>query len=335
MKPTIAITMGDAAGIGPEIIVKALAGKEIYDYCRPLVIGHKAALDREQAALGLNLDLVTVADLSQIQPGKPAIWDFPDIPPPLVHPGQPDAATGRAAAAYIQTAVQLALGKRVSAITTAPISKYALHQAGYNYPGHTEFLAELTQTEEYAMMLTGGPLRVILVTTHCALKDVPAKLNQSLILKTIRITHKYLPQWGVKHPRIAVAALNPHGGESGILGREEQELIEPAVRQAQAENIQVSGPYPADTLFHRAANGEFDAAVVMYHDQGLIPLKLLAFRQAVNITLGLPILRTSVGHGCAFDIAGRSQADPESLIQAIRLASEAIGTDNEIKNEKF
>ncbi len=330
MKPIIAITMGDAAGIGPEIIVKALVGKEVYAYCRPLVIGHKTMLDREQATLGLSLDLATVADLSQIQPGKPAVWDFPDIPPPLVRPGQPDAATGRAAVAYIKKAVQLALQKQVSAITTAPISKYAMHQAGYNYPGHTELLAELTQTEEYAMMLTGNPLRVILVTTHCALKDVPARLSQSQILKTIRIAHKYLPQWGVKHPRIAVAALNPHGGESGILGREEQEIIEPAIRQAQAENIQVSGPHPADTLFHRAAHGEFDATVVMYHDQGLIPLKLLAFRQAVNITLGLPILRTSVGHGCAFDIAGRSQADPQSLIQAVKLASQAIGTADEI-----
>ena len=331
MNPIIAITLGDAAGIGPEIILKALAQPEIYRFCRPLVIGHKEMLSQTQTVLGLNIVLKTATDASQIQPGEPAVWDFTDIPPPDVRPGNPDAATGGAAAAYIRKAVELALQKQVAAMVTAPISKYALHQAGYPYPGHTELLAELTQTKEYAMMLVGGPLRVILVTTHCALKDVPARLSRPKLLEIIRLTHKYLPGWGVKNPRIAVAALNPHAGESGILGGEERDILAPAIRQAQAQGIQVSGPWPADSLFYRAAQGEFNAVVCMYHDQGLIPLKLLAFRQAVNITLGLPILRTSVGHGCAFDIAGKGQADPQSLIQAIKLAAQAIGAAN---NEK-
>jgi 4-hydroxythreonine-4-phosphate dehydrogenase len=219
--------------------------------------------------------------------------------------------------------VALATSGQIAAITTAPISKQAINQAGYNYPGHTELLAELTKAKDYAMMLVGGKLRVVLVTIHCALSQVPARINKTQVLRVIRLVHHCLPRWGVSRPRIAVAGLNPHAGEDGLLGREEQEQIRPAVKEAKKLGIAVRGPLPADSLFYRALEDEFDVVVAMYHDQGLIPLKMTAPRQAVNVSLGLPIVRTSVGHGCAWDIAGKGVADPASLIAALKLASQA------------
>jgi 4-hydroxythreonine-4-phosphate dehydrogenase len=327
-QPIIGITLGDGAGIGPEILLKALSAPEVYNFCRPLVIGNRSLLANTQNNLGLSLELEAVHEkLSQasFQPGKVAVWDFPQLDMSGIKPGQPNKLTGEASVQYIKTAAGLVKGGEIAAITTLPISKQAIYQAGYDYPGHTELLAELTQTNDYAMMLVGGKLRVVLVTTHCAISQVSGKINKPKVLRIIRLVHRCLPCWGVTEPRIAVAALNPHAGEGGLMGKQELEHLQPAVKEARESGIAVWGPLPADSLFYRILEGEFDVAVVMYHDQGLIPLKMLAFRQAVNVTLGLPIVRTSVGHGCAYDIAGKGVADPASLIAALKLASRAVG----------
>ncbi len=322
--PIIGITLGDGAGIGPEIILKALSLPWVYDFCRPLVVGNLSLLEDTQKSLGLSLKLQPVNDSlarAVFKPGQIAVWDFPRLKLSQIIPGKPDKYTGEAAYRYIKTAVELALNAEIAAIATAPISKQALQQAGYNYPGHTELLGELTRTRDYAMMLVGGDLRVVLVTTHLPFSQVSSRISADRVLRIIKLVDCCLPQWGVLHPRIAVAALNPHAGEGGLLGEEEQAHIQPAVTQAQKSGIAVYGPLPADSLFYRAIDGEFDAVLAMYHDQGLIPLKMRAPREAVNITLGLPIIRTSVGHGCAWDIAGKGLADPASLVAALKLAS--------------
>jgi 4-hydroxythreonine-4-phosphate dehydrogenase len=221
----------------------------------------------------------------------------------------------------ILTAVKMAEEKELSAVVTCPISKSLMQQVGYDYEGHTQLIASLTRCKEYVMMLAGAKLRVALVTIHCSLQDVPVLLSKEKVLRTIRITARALERdFGIRNPRIAVAALNPHAGEEGLFGREEEKIIAPAIRKAASEGYGAEGPFPADSLFHKAAGGEFDAVVAMYHDQGLIPLKLLHFSDAVNVTLGLPIVRTSVDHGTAYDIAGKDKADPSSLKAAIRMA---------------
>ncbi len=324
-KPIIGITLGDVAGIGPEIIIKALSSPEVYELCSPLVVGNLSVLKDTQRSLGTSLTLEAVNERlaeAAFEPGRIAVWDFPGLDVSGVEPGRPDERTGEAAFQYIKTAVELATNGQIAGITTAPISKQALQQAGHNYPGHTELLAELTHTDDYAMMLVGGDLRVVLVTTHLALSQVTSRINKANVLKIIKLVNRSLPYWGISKPRIAVAALNPHAGEEGLLGREEQEHICPAVQEAGESGIDVRGPLPADSLFYRVLEGEFDVVVAMYHDQGLIPLKLNAPRQAVNITLGLPVVRTSVGHGCAWDIAGKGIADAGSLIAALKLASQ-------------
>ena len=234
---------------------------------------------------------------------------------------RPTSKGGRAAAGYIKRAAELALGKQVDGIVTAPISKEALKMAGLKWPGHTEMLAELTGTKDYAMMLIGGPLRVILVTIHTALRNVPDLITRQKIVRTIRLARKACDMLGIKRPRIAVAGLNPHAGEKGIFGDEEIRKIIPAVREAIKGGIPVSGPYPPDTVFHKAYGGEVDIIVCMYHDQGLIPLKMIAFEKGVNVTVGLPFIRTSPDHGTAYDIAWKGIADPSSMIEAIKLAA--------------
>jgi 4-hydroxythreonine-4-phosphate dehydrogenase len=336
--PVIGITLGDGAGIGPEIVLKALSNPEIYRCCNPLVVGNLSLLSYTQKNLGLSLKLETVNDrLAQttFQPGRIAIWDFPQLDPAGIKPGLPNKLTGEASIRYIKTAVELIHQGQLDAITTLPISKFAIAQAGYNYPGHTELLAELTQAIDYAMMLTGDKLRVVLVTTHCALNQVAKKINKAEILRVICLAYRCLPHWGVPTPRIAVAALNPHAGEEGLLGNEEQEHIRPAVEEAESLGINVRGPLPADSLFYRVIQGEFDVVIAMYHDQGLIPLKMIAFKQVVNVTLGLPLIRTSVGHGCAWDIAGKGIAAPDSLIAAVELASRAVGFREKAPNHAF
>ncbi|MBI3584363.1 MAG: 4-hydroxythreonine-4-phosphate dehydrogenase PdxA [Nitrospinae bacterium] len=307
--PVIAITMGDPAGIGAEIILKALEKREIFKYSIPIIIGDKKFLKK-------TADSLNISPL----PSNITIIDFKNIPKKFII-GRPTRVSGKAAVEYIKSAVSLAKDKKVDAIVTAPISKEAIQMAGYKYPGHTEMLAELTDTKNYAMMLTGKKIRVVLVTTHTAVKNVSRLITRKKILKAIRLTDSALKSWGFLNPRIGVSALNPHGGEGGIFGDEEIKIIMPAINDARSEGIDVNGPFPADTLFTPSKRANFDAIVVMYHDQGLIPIKMSAFGKAVNITLGLPFIRTSVDHGTAYDIAGKNLADPSSLIEAVKLAA--------------
>ncbi len=318
--PIIAVTMGDATGIGPEVVVKALSDARLTN-CHPVIIGDPQTL-REATGNSSPLSIELIGDIPD-QPSLPGVIQVLD---PYgknlsgLEPGCPCAQSGAAALTYIETAAKLALAGKITAMTTAPISKHAIQAAGSEFPGHTEFLAYLTKSNNYAMMLAGGSLRVALATIHIGLATVAGALRTDNILKVIRLLWAELPALGAGQQRIAVAALNPHAGEDGIFGGEEEEKIVPAVKKAQAEGIDVSGPYPADSLFWRAAEGEFDAVVAMYHDQGLVPLKLLAFHTGVNVTLGLPIIRTSPDHGCAFDLAGKNKANPSSMIEAINLA---------------
>ncbi len=322
-RPIIGITMGDPSGIGPEIVIKALADKALYDLCRPVVFGDEAVLSSNimnaPCKMSLNpiqnpveatgthgtVDLVAVSRLNSSD----------------VLPGKPTPEGGKAMVAYIVMAVQAAQEGATEAVVTCPINKSLMHGAGYRFEGHTQLLAHLTHTDRYVMMLAGKKLRVALVTIHCALKDVSDLLSTESIYQTIALTAQALQRdFGIDHPRLAVAALNPHGSESGLFGSEEEEIIKPAVTKASRAGWHSVGPLPADTLFYKAATGHFDAVVAMYHDQGLIPLKVLDFADAVNITLGLPIVRTSVDHGTAYDIAGSGKADASSLKAAVRLA---------------
>jgi 4-hydroxythreonine-4-phosphate dehydrogenase len=314
--------MGDPAGIGPEVIVKALADPKIYDLCRPVVFGDRGALDLcVGKRRGAVIRDITRADEAQGKPRQIDLIAVCRLERDALTPGRPRPEGGAAMVDCIVTAVEMAKRKEISAVVTCPISKALMHQAGHFYEGHTQLIASLTRCKDYVMMLAGKKLRVALVTIHCALKDVPSLLSKEKVYRTIRTTAKALEQdFGLAGPRLAVAALNPHAGEEGLFGDEERKIIGPAIRKATAEGYRAEGPFPADSLFSRAAQGEFDAVVAMYHDQGLIPLKLLHFSDAVNVTLGLPIVRTSVDHGTAYDIAGKDRADPSSLKAAIALA---------------
>jgi 4-hydroxythreonine-4-phosphate dehydrogenase len=332
--PIIGITMGDPSGIGPEIIIKALSDPGIYACCTPVIIGDPSVLSLcLKYAPNEHLKIKEIADIGKAEGilGQIDLTPLSRLEQNRAIPGTPSREGSRAMAGYIVTAVEMALKDEISGMVTCPINKTLLNEAGYNYEGHTQMIAHLTGSTDYVMMLAGERLRVTLVTIHCALKDVPSRINKENILKTIRITHSALiDDFGIKIPRIAVAALNPHAGESGMFGTEEEEIILPAVRTAEKEGINVQGPLPADSLYFKAVSGEFDAVVNMYHDQGLIPLKMLHFSDAVNITLGLPIIRTSVDHGTAYDIAGKGIADPASLKAAIRMATEIAGNRKKI-----
>ena len=283
VKPRIAITEGDPAGIGPEIARRAAADSRVLEKCEPVLYG--------------------AADGTAFEPGVLS------------------AEAGKAAYEAILRATADAQHGDVAAIATAPINKEALRLAGYPWNGHTDLLAHLTRTEHVAMMFFSDELRVVLATVHVPLADVPRLLTQSLVERTIALTARELPKFDKVQPRIAVAGLNPHAGEHGLFGTEEQEAIVPAIDRCRAKGIDVSGPFPADTLFVRARRGEFDVVIACYHDQGLIPVKLAAFGKAVNVTIGLPIIRTSVDHGTAFDIAGKGIADAESMVAAVLLAA--------------
>jgi len=317
----LAITMGDPGGVGPEIIVKALNHPEIRNYCIPLVIGDRVPMEEAIRLLKVPLKLKIVNSPGEAsRSGKPIdLIDMGRIK--KFKKGKPTAEGGRASVSYIRKAVELAMNREVEGIVTAPISKEALKMAGFKWPGHTEMLAELTNTEDYAMMLTGGPLRVILVTIHTALRNVPVLITKERVLKTLRLAQKACDMLGMKNPRIAVSGLNPHAGEAGIFGDEEMKKIIPAIKDAQKERIPVSGPYSPDTVFHKAYRGETDIVVCMYHDQGLIPLKMIAFHEGVNVTVGLPIIRTSPDHGTAYDIAWKGVANRSSMLEAIKLAA--------------
>ena len=315
--------MGDPSGIGPEIIIKALADPDIHDICRPVVLGDPGVLSAHIPGISQPTLLeITKPFEASGTPGKLDLIALSGLEEASRVAGDPHPEGGKAMVEYILKAAQWAQRGELDAIVTCPINKALMHRAGYAFEGHTQLLAHLTSCEDYVMMLAGEKLRVTLVTIHCPLRDVPGLLSPEKVLKTISITSRALrADFGIKRPRLAVAALNPHAGEEALFGREEKEIIEPAIESARGEDIEVEGPLPADTLFHKAAEGQYDAVVCMYHDQGLIPLKLLHFSDGVNITLGLPIIRTSVDHGTAYDIAGKGIADPSSLKAAIRVAA--------------
>ena len=323
-RPILAVTMGDITGIGPEIIIKALAEASLYEVCRPLVLGDLPALVRARKICGIRVDLHPVAAPAEgyYRAGNVDILVLSRFSSEAVVFGRPTPGSGAAMVEYILTAVDLALSGQAAAIVTAPISKAAMHLGGYYYPGHTELLAERCQTTNFAMMLAGGEFRVVLATIHCPLREVPGRLSQTELLRLFTLTANALQRdFGLKNPCLGVAALNPHAGEGGMFGDEEARIIAPAVAAAREQGLDVVGPLPADTIFVRHQRGEFAAVVVMYHDQGLIPLKLLHFGDAVNVTLGLPIIRTSVDHGTAYDLAGTGRADPGSLKAALSLAA--------------
>ncbi|MBI4691347.1 MAG: 4-hydroxythreonine-4-phosphate dehydrogenase PdxA [Nitrospirae bacterium] len=317
----IAITMGDPGGIGPEIIIKALYCAGIRDYCTPFVIGDGVIMEEIAGLLKLPLKLRTINSPEDTisEMGTIEFIDMGFLKG--FEKGKATAGNGTASAGYIKKAVGYALDKKVDAIVTAPISKEALNLAGVKWHGHTEMLAELTGTKDYAMMLVGGPLRVILVTIHTSLRSVPDMITEENMLKTIRFAKKACDMLDIKNPRIAVAGLNPHAGESGLFGDEEIKEIIPAIEAAKREGIPVTGPYPPDIIFNKAYKGEFDVIVCMYHDQGLIPLKMIAFEEGVNVTIGLPFVRTSPDHGTAYDIAWKGIANPSSMLEAIKLAA--------------
>jgi 4-hydroxythreonine-4-phosphate dehydrogenase len=320
--PVIGITMGDPAGIGPEIIVKAFADESIYQGCRPVLLGDPGAINQAVGGKG-SIKIREIGQPSEALGTRGCMDVIPvcRLEKECLVPGFPRVEGGVAMVDCIITAVEMAKKGEIAAMVTCPINKALMHEAGYPYEGHTQFIAGLTDCRDYVMMLAGERLRVALVTIHCALKDVPFLLTSERISRTIAITSKALREdFGLDHPKIGVAALNPHAGEHGLFGLEEEEIIRPAIEKAGEEGCYAEGPYPADTLFFKAAGGRFDAVVAMYHDQGLIPLKLLHFSDAVNVTLGLPIIRTSVDHGTAYDIAGKGVADPSSLKAAIGMA---------------
>lgn len=322
--PVVGITMGDPTGIGPEIVVKALSHKSTFRFCRPLVLGDGNIMARAITLLraALRINKIEHVEEGRYADGTLNLINLSEIDPDKAAYGAPTESCGKAMVCYIEEAVKLALDNRIDAITTAPISKKALSDAGYAYPGHTELLAELTGSKDYLMMLAGDRLKVTLVTIHCGLKEVVPLLTTEKILAAIKMTEHALTKFfGEEKPKIAVAAVNPHAGEGGLFGKEEEGIIRPAVIEARRLGMHVEGPMPPDTLFYHAAQGTYAAVVSMYHDQGLIPLKLLHFEDAVNVTLGLPIIRTSVDHGTAYDLAGTGKANPSSLLNALKLAA--------------
>jgi 4-hydroxythreonine-4-phosphate dehydrogenase len=327
-RPRIAVTMGDPAGIGPEIVLKAVAEPEVQAVCAPFIVGDAQLLAHTARTLDLQCgyDIVRRGEPLPDTPEGPVIYHLDNIGAP-VEPGVESGAAGRAAAEYIEAAVELCGAGAVEAISTAPINKRALFLGGYSFPGHTEFLAHLTGATECAMAFVASNLRVVLISTHVPLAEAIRLVEKERIVRVARLTDRELRRWGIASPRIAVAALNPHGAEGGLFGVEESAEIAPAVEALRDEGLLVSGPYSADTVFLRASRGEFDAVVSCYHDQAMIPVKCLSFGEAVNVTLGLPFIRTSVDHGTAFDIAGRGLAEHSSLVAAITLAARLARAD--------
>jgi 4-hydroxythreonine-4-phosphate dehydrogenase len=315
-KPIIGITMGDPNGIGAEVIVKALLCSEIQGLCTSIVFGDAKVLEDAKKLIGTSneINVINITKLNRT----------------TLSPGRPDKKSGEASLLYVKEAVRFALEEKIDAIVTAPISKESIHLAGAKYPGHTEMLQELTGAKRVVMMFEGGKFRVVLVTIHCALSEVPQLINEEKILSTIELTYESLINlFRIPKPKIVVSALNPHAGEAGAFGNEEALHIIPAIQKAREKGINVTGPLPADTLFYYAAQGKWDAVVAMYHDQGLIPFKMLSFDDGVNVTLGLPIIRTSPDHGTAYDIAWRGKANPSSMIAAICVAVRLARNKNE------
>jgi 4-hydroxythreonine-4-phosphate dehydrogenase len=324
-RPLLLITLGDVAGIGPEIVARAWP--VLAEVCRPVVVGDPLWLRRGLDLVGGTAEVVTVDDPSAVVATAALVPCLRVAHPDLsdVEPARVDARAGRAAYDFLCAAIDLALAGRADGIVTAPLHKEGLHAAGLRYPGHTEILAERTGTTRFAMLLYGDGLAVAHVTLHLALRDVFTHITTPAVRERIELLQEILPCLVDRPPRIAVAALNPHAGDGGLFGDEEGTILAPAVAAARAAGIDASGPYPADTLFVRASSGEFDGIVAMYHDEGHIAMKLRSGWRCVNITAGLPIVRTSVAHGTAYDIAGRGLADASSLVEAVKVAVKLAG----------
>lgn len=325
-RPIIGLTMGDPAGIGPEVILKSLAQHKIHKICRPIVIGDANTIRHNLGILNLDIEIRVVSKVNEAHfaPRIVNVFDLMNVDLHELEPGITSGMAGKAAVEAITKAVELSMKKEIDAIATAPLNKEAMFMAGYKYPGHTEILADLTQTKDFSMMLVTENLKVIHVSTHVSLAEAITRVKTERIRTVIQIAQDTLTRMKLANPKIAVAGLNPHASEGGLFGNEELAEIIPAIEDARKSGIQVSGPYPPDTVFYRASKGEFDIVVVMYHDQGHIPIKLMGFDTGVNVTVGLPIIRTSVDHGTAFDIAYQGKADESSMIEAIELAAKMV-----------
>ncbi|MGB7573689.1 MAG: 4-hydroxythreonine-4-phosphate dehydrogenase PdxA [Thermodesulfobacteriota bacterium] len=322
--PTIGITMGDPTGIGPEIIVKALSMEEPFQACRPIVFGDREVLSRaiQIQSLSTTLEITEKIPEDGYLSGKIFLLPVSRLDITSLRFGQPDRGCGEAMVRYIEEAVKWATRGTLDAITTCPINKQAINAAGYSFPGHTELLGHLTQASPVAMMFLGSKWKIVLVTTHLPLKDVSRWITASRILSTLRLTDEGMKKYfAIAHPKMAVLGLNPHCGEGGLLGEEEKREVLPAIAEAKSLGMDVEGPFPADSFFSLSGRTVFDAVISMYHDQGLIPIKMLDFKEAVNFTLGLPFIRTSVDHGTAYDLAGKGLADPTNLVKAVLAAA--------------
>jgi 4-hydroxythreonine-4-phosphate dehydrogenase len=322
--PKIGITMGDPTGIGPEIIVKALSMEGPFQACRPIVFGDREVLSRAIQMQHLSAALEIIGEIPDdgYLPRKIFLFPISHLEVTSLRFGQPDRTCGEAMVKYIEEAVKWVRSGRLDAITTCPINKQAMNAAGYHFPGHTELLAHLTQASPVAMMFLGSRWKIVLVTIHLPLKDVSKWITSNRILATLRLTDEGMKKYfGIPRPKMAVLGLNPHCGEEGLLGEEEKTEILPAIAEAKSLGMDVEGPFPADSFFDLSGHYTFDVVISMYHDQGLIPIKMFDFKEAVNFTLGLPFVRTSVDHGTAYDIAGKGLADPSNLIKAILTAS--------------
>lgn len=332
-KPILAITMGDPSGIGPEVVLKALAHPDVYERCKPLVIGDRRILKRAGAALGgPSPTIATVADPKSavFEAGTITLLDLKNAEPEACPWGEISPDSGRAAVEYVFAGCDLAMAGEVDAVVTAPLNKAAMFAAGFHYAGHTELLTERTGAEKVSMLLIGPKLRIVHVSTHVALTEAIRRVTKERVMDVIQIAWDACRALGIAAPRIAVAGLNPHASEGGLFGDEEATAIEPAIEAMRARGMDVSDPQPPDTVFMRATKGAYDIVVAMYHDQGHIPMKLLAFDSGVNVSLGLPIIRTSVDHGTAFDIAGTGVAREESMLAAIDVAIQMVQARSEI-----
>jgi 4-phospho-D-threonate 3-dehydrogenase / 4-phospho-D-erythronate 3-dehydrogenase len=322
----IALTLGDPAGTGPELILKALAQPAVRALGRILVVGDAATLDRAQGYVGTKLKLNAITDVAaaRFAPDELDVLDLSNVDAARLRPGIADPMAGHAAYEYVKTAAELALAGRVGAIVTSAINKAALNAAGHHFDGHTGLLAEVCQAPGATMMLVADKLRVSHVSTHVSLRQAIDRVRPERILKVLQLTHDAVRRLGIEKPRLAVAGLNPHAGEGGLFGDDEEKYIKPAIEQARTLGLDATGPYPGDTVFFRTSQGEFDAAVAMYHDQGHVAAKMLGIWRGVNVTLGLPIIRTSVEHGTDFANAGTGRGDPRSLVEALKLAAALV-----------
>lgn len=324
LPPILAITMGDPAGTGPELLAKVFSNSELATLCRPLVVGDSKVMEQALRITGssLRINSITTAADARYETGRLDVLHLANVDIASLELGKVSPACGQAAYEYVKTATELALRNEVDAIVTNALNKEAMNKAGHHYDGHTGLLAELCQSPSVTMMLVAERLRVSHISTHVPLSVAIERIRPERILKVIELTSEAIHKLGVAQPHIAVAGLNPHAGENGLFGTEEIEFIAPAITEASRRGYRISGPYPGDTIFFRTNQGEFDAAIAMYHDQGHVAAKMLGIWKGVNVTLGLPIIRTSVEHGTNFDLSGTGKSDPRSLVEATKLAAQ-------------